>query len=275
MLSPTLFEVEFCSTDTSVRQTLNSNPTNLANLLLTLSHHLFTLLPSDLFPSSSNSTASSQQDTTKEALNCLRVLGRLIVVVYEAEAEARGRNMDMEQTFGAKWLWRRMKFDEVRRQGKEMGDEDDMQELETPAEDPARPDDGAQDEHEEGQFTIADESDDEGESEGATADEGARAFKAVAGNPPSSTPGQSKTDSSSKEEVVDDPLSRPAPEGDDTEEQEKEDDTLPCLIDRLFMCTIDLLFCAGFTVPENVKGANGLGDKVNVRHVLSKHTNYS
>jgi hypothetical protein len=45
-----------------------------------------------------------------------------------------------------------------------------------------------------------------------------------------------------------------------------EDDSLPCLIDRLFSCTIDLLFCAGFTVPESVKGQSMDGDKINVSH---------
>ena len=74
----------------TVRQALTSNPTNVANLLSNLSHHLFTLLPSPMFPGVSSSS-TPPQDTTKECLNCLRVLGRVIVVIYEAEAVALDR----------------------------------------------------------------------------------------------------------------------------------------------------------------------------------------
>lgn len=40
------------------------------------------------------------------------------------------------------------------------------------------------------------------------------------------------------------------------------DPRLPSLADNLFNCTIDLLFCAGFTVPESVRGQSR--DKINV-----------
>jgi hypothetical protein len=156
----------------TVRQALSSNPTNLANLLSNLSHHLFTLLPSPLFPGTANN--ASPQDATKECLNCLRVLGRIIVVIYESEADARDRGEVVEDTFAWKWLWRRMKVSEVRDRSYEMGEEMEHDEV------------GAEGEGTDGeaaQFTIADESDassDEGEGE---AEEGARAFKAVVGNP--------------------------------------------------------------------------------------------
>lgn len=40
------------------------------------------------------------------------------------------------------------------------------------------------------------------------------------------------------------------------------DTRLTSLADNLFHCTIDLLFCAGFTVPESVRGQSK--DKINV-----------
>jgi hypothetical protein len=233
----------------TVRQTLNVNETNLANLILSLSHHLFTLLPSPLFPSTSSTPA--QQDTTKEALNCLRVLGRIIVVVYEAEADARERGG--MASFAGKWMWNRMKVDEVRKQGREMGDEDERITL-APAEEEVP--NGKTDEEEEGdgQFKIEDS---DSEEEGETKDEGARAFKAVVGNPPSSA----KTEEASG--AVDDPLSQAQVKSEEDETKQEEDDTLPCLVDRLFMCTIDLLFCAGFTGPDSLRGQDG-PDKINV-----------
>lgn len=232
--------------DRPVRQTLQSNPTNLANLLSNLSHHLFTLLPSPLFPGGSSSASS--QDPTRELLNCLRVLGRIIVVIYESEADARDKHIWLEETFAWKWLWRRMKIGEVKERSYEMGEELDGDEVgaETSGVD------------ESGQFTIADE--DESDHEEEEGDEGAKAFKAVAGNPP--TPATSEVNGAQ------DPLQA---KSDDKNESENgsdrgqaQDDTIPCLIDRLFSCTIDLLFCASFTVPESVKGQSIDGDKINV-----------
>ena len=113
-----------------------------------------------------------------------------------------------------------------------------------------------------GQFTIADEDDsddDEGEDEGGdisgAGDEGARAFKAVVGNPPKSNSKETPTE-------IQDPLQSASNDSQGPEEKENKEETIPCLIDRLFSCTIDLLFCAGFTVPESVKGLDG--DKINV-----------
>lgn len=40
-------------------------------------------------------------------------------------------------------------------------------------------------------------------------------------------------------------------------------DSAASLMEKLFNCTIDLLFCAGFTVPESAKGQSN--DKINVR----------
>jgi hypothetical protein len=144
-----------------------------------------------------------------------------------------------------------MKVEEVKERGYEMGEELDGDDL------------GAELAGEEGgQFTIEDEDDQSDEEEGQV-DEGANAFKEVAGNPPPKTNG---IETGTTGEPIQDPLQSTT--GDSTNsrmnDEEKEDESIPCLIDRLFSCTIDLLFCAGFTVPESVKGQSMDGDKINV-----------
>ena len=181
-------------------------------------------------------------------------------MIYELEADARDRGEVMEETFGGKWLWRRMKVGEVRDRAYEMGQELDQDEV-------GAEQTGGGGEEEEieygGQFTLEASDDEEEDSDAGgdmgRVDEGARAFKAVVGNPPKDP----KNPEIPKET---DPLSQPttATTGEEDKEEVEEDDTIPCLIDRLFSCTIDLLFCAGFTVPENVKGQNPHGDKINV-----------
>lgn len=42
------------------------------------------------------------------------------------------------------------------------------------------------------------------------------------------------------------------------------EDRAASLMQKLFNCTIDLLFCAGFTVPESARGQSN--DKINVRY---------
>ncbi|KAK8864156.1 hypothetical protein IAR55_001402 [Kwoniella newhampshirensis] len=228
-----------------VRQALTSKPQNLANLILHLSHHLFTLLPDSQFP---NSPPISNQDLSKEALNCLRVLGRILVVVYEAEADARERRalgvVEEEETFAAKWLWSRQR---IERRQVEPKDSDTNVENGVGEED--------------GQFKIED-SDSEGEDE---IDEGVRAFKATIRHPadPAGAMSSGAATISKEEGVTNDPLSQPAPKYDESYPlEEKEEEFVPCLVDRLFSCTVDLLFCAGFTLPESVKGES-ISEKIN------------
>ncbi|OCF31019.1 hypothetical protein I316_07290 [Kwoniella heveanensis BCC8398] len=218
-----------------VRQALSNHPTNLSNLVLTLAHHLFTLLPSQDFP---HPSSTSSQDLTKEALNCLRVLGRVLVVIYESEAEVRERRehgvIDHEHSFAEKYLWSRHKVEP--------------------------------NSSEDNQFKIED-SDAEGEGDDNTEmDEGVRAFKATIGHPaPSPT---AKPELKKEEGIINDPLSQATPNSNNAGPSNGEDDAqadeeyLPCLVDRLFSCTIDLLFCAGFTVPDSVRGDN-LAEKIN------------
>ncbi|WVQ82249.1 hypothetical protein IAT38_004377 [Cryptococcus sp. DSM 104549] len=218
-----------------VREALANQPDNLANLITVLSHHLFTLLPSPQFPIAH---PASSQDLSKEALNCLRVLGRVLVVVYEAEADARERrgfNPEEEpETFAAKWLWSKQKIEKVKL---------------------AASVDGASGQGEEDEQFKIEDSDSEGEPEGEL-DEGARAFKATVGHP--AKPDGDEADG--KKEVIDDPLTQVEPVKD--EEEQEEPEYLPCLVDRLFSCSVDLLFCAGFTLPESVRGDSDT-DKIN------------
>jgi hypothetical protein len=176
-------------------------------------------------------------------------------VIYESEADARDKHIWLEETFAWKWLWRRMEVSEVRDRGYEMGEELDADELGAEATVGSPVDRGVDEDG--GQFTIEDSDDeDEGGDISGAGDEGARAFKAVVGNPPKSNSKETSTE-------IQDPL-QSANDTSTQEQEEKEDkeETIPCLIDRLFSCTIDLLFCAGFTVPESVKGLDG--DKINV-----------
>jgi len=176
-------------------------------------------------------------------------------VIYESEADARDKHIWLEETFAWKWLWRRMEVSEVRDRGYEMGEELDGDELGAEGTNGSPVEGGVEEDG--GQFTIEDSDDeDEGGDISGAGDEGARAFKAVVGNPPKSNSKETSTG-------IQDPL-QSANDTSTQEQEEKEDkeETIPCLIDRLFSCTIDLLFCAGFTVPESVKGLDG--DKINV-----------
>lgn len=174
----------------------------MANLVEALSHKLFTLLPSAAFPAAG----------TTDALNCLRVLGRILTVVYEGEGEGT-----QTETFVSKYLYSRAKGPPVVNGAK------------------------AETVHvDNNQFTLADSDDEE--------DEPIRPLKAAVDKP--------------EEDEINDPLTNPGPAND--EEADEAENLLPSLSDRLFSCTIDLLFCAGFTVPDSLQSESGEVDKVNV-----------
>lgn len=194
-----------------IRHALHTNPANLATLVHHLAHHLFTLVPSPLFPHPASATPAAQ-DLTKEALNCLRVLGRVLGVVYEAEGGDM-RDGD-EESFAAKYLW-----------NKETA----------PAAD---------------HFVIQDSDSDHGDDEAR--DMGARAFRATIDQPASPPP---------HPQPINDPLTQPRESGGDHQNRDQ-DEYLPSLAERLFSCTIDLLFCAGFTLPQSV--SEDRNDKINV-----------
>jgi hypothetical protein len=173
------------------------------------------------------------------------VLGRILVVVYEDEGEAREHGVEGE-TFGRKYLWKR----EVAVAILNEGATEEERQLEA-----------------EDQFEIGDEDSDEneGEDEG---DMGKQAFKSVKGKPPVKSE-EPLLNGNGSNGHVSDPLS--LPRAAKVEVPVEEDRTMPCLVDRLFSCTIDMLFCAGFTVPESVRGEDGLGEKINVsRHYCTR-----
>lgn len=196
-----------------IRHALHANPANVATLVHHVAHHLFTLVPSPLFPHPPSATAVAAQDLTKEALNCLRVLGRVLSVVYEAEGEVRDGGAE---SFAAQYLWNRQEA--------------------PPAE----------------HFTIQDSDSDDGDDarHEPELDTGARAFRATIGHPPSPPHPQ----------PISDPLTQPHESGDHRDSGG--DGYMPSLAERLFSCTIDLLFCAGFTLPQTV--SEDENDKINV-----------
>ncbi len=247
----------------SVRAVLSSQPLNLRTLILHLSHHLFTLLPSPLFPSPTPSSTSnllnlptklSQQNPTKEALNCLRVLGRILAVVFEVDAEelpsrssspvdGEAGAAELGKDFAWNILWRRMQVPPMEKTNGEANHHD--------AEDA---EDGAE------QFELGEHSDGEDEvSEWKDATSRSRA-----------TSSKNKTPKS-PQKASEDPLTNATDKLTLTVEDMDRDDTLPSLADRLFSCTVDLLFCAGFTIPEGVRTGEHAGDKINVGRLALIH----
>lgn len=174
------------------------------NLINVLSEHLFQLLASSRFPSpqhqsnipvplsikktwSGGNTLKDGEDPTREALNCVRVLGRVLVVVYENS------------------------------------EEDAMSELHGQRSDAAQPTDTQLREH------FAD------------------------------TLWKARRNTSLNDKSQDDANHQATVAEKDTSS----------LMERLFKCTIDLLFCAGFTVPQSVRGQSN--DKINVSTISRCH----
>jgi hypothetical protein len=62
-----------------------------------------------------------------------------------------------------------------------------------------------------------------------------------------------------------DPLFEAAEQAEKKDDGLQEEERLPSLTDKLFGVTVDLLFCAGFTIPEILKGPDKADDKINVR----------
>lgn len=236
--------------DPQVRQTLTAQPANLSTLIIHLSKHLFALLPSEFFPTPSSAssapTGQNGQDTTREALNCLRVLGRILVVVYEAEATSREGGVSAGEGFARECLWARQPV---------VGDDEVRMSVGAGA-------GGAGGIEDEGQFTIEDSDEEDGAEEEDPDDAGdigrsETPKKEKERREKGRVPAQAQSTANGNGGA--DPLSAPSPAPQRTAE-----DLQPSLIDRLFSCTIDLLFCAGFTVPESVRGQQDAGEKVNV-----------
>ena len=126
-----------------VRRALLDAPENIATLIRVVTSRLFNLIVDHTFPSPTNDsvsafassfmkagTASTNRNTTKEVLNCLRVLQRVLPVIFEVEGESNAFELEV--------LWKKPRVED--RTG------DSPQSFETP------------------QFVIDDDEDSEAES---------------------------------------------------------------------------------------------------------------
>ncbi|ESK85891.1 hypothetical protein Moror_2314 [Moniliophthora roreri MCA 2997] len=141
-------EVFSLITPNDVRRALLDAPENIATLIRVVCLRLFNLISDHTFPTPSSASvsafasslikaASSERNTTKEVLNCLRVLQRVLPVVFELEGDT--------SVFDLEVLWKKIEVEE---------DEDNDNTATTAT-------------GEEPQFVIEDEEDDESE-EGQT-----------------------------------------------------------------------------------------------------------
>lgn len=76
----------------TVRRALTDAPENVAMLIKVITHRLFNLITDHTFPTPQSgaipkfsSWTSTERNTTKEVLNCLRVIGRVLPVIFESE----------------------------------------------------------------------------------------------------------------------------------------------------------------------------------------------
>lgn len=126
----------------SVRRALIDAPENVATLIHVVSSRLFNSISDHTFPSTPNTsvaayassfiksaTVSQEKSATKEVLNCLRILQRILPIVFEIEGESNAFEQEV--------LWKR---EESKEEGKDRGapqfviDDDDESErdVETP-----------------------------------------------------------------------------------------------------------------------------------------------
>jgi High-temperature-induced dauer-formation protein len=83
-------------------------PENIATLIRVVTSRLFNLIVDHTFPSSTNdsvsafassfmktATSSTDRNTTKEVLNCLRILQRVLPVVFEVEGESNAFELEV------------------------------------------------------------------------------------------------------------------------------------------------------------------------------------
>ncbi|KAG5645827.1 hypothetical protein DXG03_005168 [Asterophora parasitica] len=98
-----------------IRRALLDAPENVATLIRVVTTRLSSLLTDHTFPSSSNasvaafassfikSAASAERNTTKEVLNCIRILQRVLPVVFEVDGES--------STFEMEVLWKKQEVE--------------------------------------------------------------------------------------------------------------------------------------------------------------------
>lgn len=136
------FDISTTLTKASVRRAFLDAPENIATLIRVVASRLFNLIVDHTFPSPNNDsvsafassfmktgTSSTDRNTTKEVLNCLRILQRVLPVIFEVEGESNAFELEV--------LWKKPQFEDA--------DVDNPQSSETP------------------QFVIADDGDSETE----------------------------------------------------------------------------------------------------------------
>lgn len=97
----------------TVRRALTEAPENIATLLQVVCLHLFKLISDHTFPSPPSTVAayatslikSAERNPTKEVLNCLRVLSRVLPVIFEVQGES--------DTFELDLLWKQEEVEEL------------------------------------------------------------------------------------------------------------------------------------------------------------------
>ncbi|KAJ7098145.1 high-temperature-induced dauer-formation protein-domain-containing protein [Mycena belliarum] len=98
-----------------IRRALLDAPENIATLIRVVASRLFNLISDHTFPASTNAsvaafassfiqagTGSSERNTTKEVLNCLRILQRVLPVVFEVEGEGSAFELEV--------LWKKVEI---------------------------------------------------------------------------------------------------------------------------------------------------------------------
>lgn len=81
-------------TPQDIRLALQNNPHNVITLLNVVCNKLFQLVSDHTFPSAPNTFLSSAtRNSTKEALNCIRVLSRIFPVLFELDSEVFEREV--------------------------------------------------------------------------------------------------------------------------------------------------------------------------------------
>ncbi|KAK0503006.1 high-temperature-induced dauer-formation protein-domain-containing protein [Armillaria luteobubalina] len=127
-------EVFSLITPNDIRRALLDAPENIATLIRVITTRLFNLVSDHTFPSPSNASvtalassflkaaSSADRNTTKEVLNCLRILQRVLPVVFEVDGEA--------SVFELEVLWKRRQVEQDLDEGEPqfvIEDEDDSE----------------------------------------------------------------------------------------------------------------------------------------------------
>lgn len=112
-----LSNINKISINSTVRRALIDAPENVITLIQVVTSRLLNLVSDHTFPSISTTsvtalassfikagTSSMERNTTKEVLNCLRVLERVLPVVFDVEGESN--------TFEMELLWKRDEVDD-------------------------------------------------------------------------------------------------------------------------------------------------------------------